>query len=157
MAYHIAHANIGKLLAPIDDPKIDDFKNNLELINKLADESKGFVWRLKDEESDDATAIQAFNAPNIVVNLSVWETIDDWYQYTYHSHHTDFFRRRAEWFHKMDKSSMVLWWVEAGTLPPTEDIPKKLAMLNEHGPTPLAFTFKQQFSIEEMLAHSQKA
>lgn len=156
MDYHIAQGNIGKLIAPIDDPKIADFKNNLDLINQLAEDSKGFVWRLRDD-SNNATEIRLFDDPDMLVNLSVWETIDDLYQYTYYSHHTDFFRRRSEWFHKMDTSPVVMWWIKAGTLPLATDLPKKFAYLNEHGPTPLAFTFKQRFTVEEMLAYTEKA
>ena len=32
---------------------------------------------------------------------------------------------------------------------------ERLALLEKHGPTPLAFTFKQRFTVEEMLAHSE--
>ena len=54
-AVHLADFNIARLRAPIDDPMIDDFRNNLEPVNRLADESPGFVWRLQDD-SGDATA-----------------------------------------------------------------------------------------------------
>lgn len=156
MDYHLAQANIGRLLAPIDDPQIAGFKNNLDKINALAETSPGFVWRLKDD-SNNATDIRLFDDPNMLVNLSVWESIDALYQYTYYSEHTAFFRRRAEWFEKLPTSPVVLWWIPADTLPKAEDLPKKFDHLETHGSTPLAFTFKERFTAEEMLAYTQKA
>ena len=41
---------------------------------------------------------------------------------------------------------LVLWWVPAGALPTVEDAESRLAALEEHGPTPYAFTFKRPFS-----------
>ena len=43
--YHLAQINIGRLLAPIDDPKIAEFVAQLDAINALADKAPGFVWR----------------------------------------------------------------------------------------------------------------
>lgn len=43
MTYHLAQINIGRLIAPIDDPKIAEFVAQLEPINALADEAPGFV------------------------------------------------------------------------------------------------------------------
>ena len=47
---------------------------------------------------------------------------------------------------------MVMWYVPAGTLPTPQDAKAKLEYVEQHGPTPLAFTFKQRFTVEEMLA-----
>lgn len=41
--YHIAQINIARMLAPIDDPIMDEFVAQLEPINALADASPGFV------------------------------------------------------------------------------------------------------------------
>ena len=55
---HLAQLNVGRLRAPLDDPMIDDFRNNLAAVNALAEASPGFVWRLQDE-AGDATGIKA--------------------------------------------------------------------------------------------------
>jgi len=47
--YHLAQVNISRLLAPIDDPLIANFKAALDPINALAESSPGFVWRLKSD------------------------------------------------------------------------------------------------------------
>ena len=41
--YHIAQINIGRILAPIDDPLMAEFVAQLPPINALADSSPGFV------------------------------------------------------------------------------------------------------------------
>jgi hypothetical protein len=95
--FHLAQVNIARMRAPLDDPQMADFMNNLAVINALAEQTPGFVWRLKDEIGD-ATSIRVFEDKRILVNMSVWESIDALFQYAYYSQHADFFRRRMEWF-----------------------------------------------------------
>jgi len=47
--HHLAQLNIARLLKPIDHPQIAEFVDNLDRINALAENIKGFVWRLEDE------------------------------------------------------------------------------------------------------------
>ncbi|GGY78354.1 DUF3291 domain-containing protein [Marinobacter zhanjiangensis] len=141
--YHIAQLNIATLVAPIDSPQLADFVANLDRINALAEVSPGFVWRLQTEDGD-ATGIDYFGSDKIV-NLSVWDSIEALHRYVYQSAHVEIMRRKKEWFHKMRESHMVLWWVPAGHTPSIEEAAQKLGMLQEHGPTAGAFTFKQAF------------
>lgn len=143
--YHLAQLNISKLLKPIDHPQLAEFVNNLDKINALAENSKGFVWRLKDK-SGNATGIQAFDDPMIVVNMSVWERIDDLKTFTYRSEHVDFIRKRNDWFEKPASNYMVMWWIKKGYVPTPEEGKNRLDHLNEHGPTAYAFTFRKIFA-----------
>ena len=113
MTHHLAQINIARLLAPIDDPRIADFVAQLDEINKLAEQSPGFVWRLK-SDSGNATDVVFNDDPFVIVNMSVWESIEALRGYAYTSKHVDVFRRRAEWFEKMDKPQYCLWWVPGG-------------------------------------------
>jgi hypothetical protein len=58
-------------------------------------------------------------------------------------------KRRAEWFEKFDGMYMALWWVPAGHLPGMDEARKRLAHLEEHGPTPFAFTFQKPLPPDE--------
>jgi len=69
--YHLAQINIGRLVAPIDDTRIAEFVAQLDPINALAEESPGFVWRLK-SDSGNATDIAYNDDPFVIVNMSVW-------------------------------------------------------------------------------------
>lgn len=46
---HMAQMNMGYLLHPIDDPRIAEFADNSDWVNRVAERSRGFVWRMKDE------------------------------------------------------------------------------------------------------------
>jgi len=151
MAYHLAQINIGRIVDEIDSPAMSGFTNALDTINAVADQAPGFVWRLQTAEGD-ATAIHVYDDSYILINMSVWESVEALFNYVYASDHTDFFRRRAEWFTRMDVPHMTLWWVPEGHLPTPEEGKTKLEILREKGATPLAFTFKQRFTVEEFLA-----
>lgn len=139
---HLAQINIGRLLAPIDDPLIADFVRQLDDINALAESSPGFVWRLKDDTSNDATSINVFGDPLIIVNMSVWESIEDLKNFAYKSAHVQVFRDRARWFDKMEVAHMALWWVPIGAMPTAEEGRDRLLYLRENGESEWAFTFR---------------
>jgi hypothetical protein len=141
MSYHLAQINIARLLAPIDDPLIADFVRQLDDINALAESSPGFVWRLK-EESGNATNIDVFGDSLLIVNMSVWESIEDLKNFAYKSAHVQVFCDRTRWFEKMEVAHMALWWVPAGTLPTAEEGRDRLLYLREHGESDWAFTFR---------------
>src|SRR5260370_10577488 len=116
MRYHLAQINISRLVAPLDDPKIAEFVAQLEPINALADRAPGFVWRLQ-SESGNATDIAYSDDPFIIVNMSVWESIEALREFAYKSGHVQVFRDRAQWFEKAAKPMYCLWWVPAGHRP----------------------------------------
>ena len=140
----LAQLNIGKPKFPLDHPGIADFMDNLVLINGIAEQSPGFIWRLKDE-SGDATSIQSFDDPDILVNMSVWESIHALKQFMFKSNHVDFLKRRSEWFHKMPQSAYVMWWIEDGHIPSVTEAKQKLTYLHTHGESADAFTMAGRF------------
>jgi hypothetical protein len=52
LTHHVAEINIGRLIAPLDDPRIAGFVAQLDPVNRIADASPGFVWRLQSEEGN---------------------------------------------------------------------------------------------------------
>lgn len=148
---HLAQLNIAKAKYALEAPEIKEFVDNLEPVNDLAESSKGFVWRLQDE-SGDATNIQAFTDPNIIVNMSVWDSVDALKNFMFRTHHKDFLRRKKEWFHNIPEDSYVLWWIPIGHSPTVEEAVEKLEYLRSNGDTPKAFSFKSNFSADEYLA-----
>jgi heme-degrading monooxygenase HmoA len=139
---HLAQLNIGRLVAPDDDPQVAEFMAALDPINALADASPGFVWRLQDD-TGNATSIQAFDDASIIVNLSVWESLADLRAFVYATEHKRYLARRREWFQAFDALFVVLWHVPAGHIPATAEARERLAHLEAHGPTPHAFTFRE--------------
>ena len=135
----------------MDDPAMADFVAQLDAINALADGSAGFVWRLQDD-SVNATAIQGFDDPRMLLNLSVWETSEDLFAYVYKSGHAKVMARRRDWFERGDGPSTVLWWVPAGHIPDLDEAKARLDALGQNGPGPTAFTFKERFPAPEAAA-----
>lgn len=144
--FHIAQINVARALAPMNDPLMADFVAQLDEINALAERSEGFVWRLQDE-AGNATSIKVYEDNFIIINMSVWESIDALYQYTYYSAHVNVFRQRKAWFEKFGRPHMALWWIPAEELPTALDGRERLEHLQTHGPSPYAFTFKERFPI----------
>ncbi len=140
----IAQLNIALPLEPLDSPALAEFVAALEPVNALADSSPGFVWRLQDE-TGDATSIRAFEDERLIVNMSVWESIEALWAFVHEGGHLAVMRRRREWFTRIAESHLCLWWVPSGELPTVEQARERLEHLQEHGPSPHAFTFKQRF------------
>jgi len=143
-------------MAPLDDPLLADFMAQLDAVNALAERTPGFVWRLK-SDSGNATDIRAFDDPLMIVNMSVWESPDALFAFTYKTAHTKVMNRRKEWFESLPGPHMVLWWVPAGTRPTVEEAKQRLDYLAIHGPTAAAFTFKVRFPAPADLAAKSAA
>jgi hypothetical protein len=144
--FQLAQLNLAKPRYPLDDPRMAEVMDNLNRINELGKAAPGFVWILEDD-SGNATAIHAFEDPSILINLTVWESIETLRAFAYQTEHVDYVRRRHEWFEPM-KPYMVLWWVPAGSLPSISDSKDRIAHFATHGPTPYAFTFSRLFQPE---------
>jgi heme-degrading monooxygenase HmoA len=141
---HLAQINIARAKAPINDPLMSGFVARLDDVNALADTSQGFVWRLKTEEGN-ATSLQPYDDPRVMVNLSVWETPEHLKQFVYKSAHTDVMRQRRQWFDRMGEVHMAMWWIERGHVPTVAEAKERLQYLRVHGESEFAFSFASLF------------
>jgi hypothetical protein len=142
--WHLAQINVARLRAPIDDPLVAEFVGGLEPVNELADASPGFVWRLQ-TEAGNATSVQAYADELVIVNMSVWESLEQLADFVYRSAHTEFLRRKRAWFERMIEAHIALWWIEGGFLPSVADGVARLETLRAKGPCADAFTFRNAF------------
>jgi Domain of unknown function (DUF3291) len=132
----------------MDSPIMADFVAQLPAINKLAEESPGFVWRLQGE-SGDATGIRPYEDPEMALNASVWESVEHLRDYVYRSAHVQPLRDRTQWFEKPREPHMALWWIPAGHIPTVAECVERLDFLRTHGETPVAFTFARPYPVPE--------
>ena len=153
--YQLAQLNTARMKESLESPSMADFVANLDRINSLAEQSPGFIWRLKDEEGD-ATAIRPFGE-NVLVNMSVWRDVASLSRYAFKSAHVEIMRRRREWFEKMAEAYAVLWWVPYGHRPSTSEAAERLVLLQRRGPSPQAFTFKESFPAPDAAGTNQSA
>jgi len=142
--FHLAQVNIALPLEPLESARLREFVEGLEPVNALADASPGFVWRLQTDDGD-ATGIRAFGDHRLIVNMSVWESLEALRAFVYASGHVAYMRRRREWFERME-TYFALWWVQAGHVPSVAEAEQRLGTLQAIGPSPEAFTFRRHFS-----------
>ncbi|MEW7289249.1 DUF3291 domain-containing protein [Aquimarina sp. 2304DJ70-9] len=144
---YIAEINLAKMKAPLDSPILKEFVDFLEPINKLADESLGFVWRLKDDEGNSfASTASQLEDDMILVNMSVWKDLEALKSYTYDTAHSYFVRAGRKWFKRMKSPHVALWWVDHDQIPTVEEALSKIKLIEKHGPTSEAFNFKQVYN-----------
>ena len=141
---HLAELNIGRLVAPTDDPRVKDFMDNLDRINGLGKRMPGFVWMMEGsgEPGTGNTETAIDGDPQFVSNLSVWEDVESLETFVWGTIHKQFYDRKAEWFEVMGEQHFVMWWVEEGHRPTLDEALDRLAHLKEHGPSDHAFGWK---------------
>ncbi len=135
---HVAELNIVHRRYELDDPRFADFINNLDRINALAERSPGFVWRLKDD-SGTSIRIETGDDPTLLPNLSVWESMEALYRFTFQTVHARIYDRRLEWFDPHAEAHFVMWYVPVGHQPSLDEAFAQLGALQQHGPTERVF------------------
>ncbi len=135
---HLAQLNVATAVDDIDSDRLADFVGALDHIDALAERSPGFVWRTQDE-AGNATGIKTSNDPRFIVNLSVWETPEQFERFVWLTVHKRFQARRAEWFEPPKEAYFVIWWVPVGHRPTADEALDRLADLRANGPTARAF------------------
>ena len=144
--YHIAQVNVSLPLEPLESDRLAPFVAALDPVNAVADTAPGFVWRLQTEDGN-ATAVKVLGDDRLIVNLTVWESVEALGDFVFRSAaHLDVLRRRRQWFATPQQAMTTLWWVPAGTVPTVAEAEQRLIHLREHGPTPHAFTFREPFA-----------
>ncbi|WP_046245394.1 DUF3291 domain-containing protein [Hymenobacter terrenus] len=139
---HFAELNIARMLvSSIEDPVMASFVAQLDAINALAERSPGFVWRLKDD-AGNATSMQPYDDERIIVNLSVWESVETMLAFAYQSAHATVLRNRQQWFERLEQPAVVIWPVAPGHQPTLAEAKARLAFLQAHGASDYAFDFK---------------
>jgi hypothetical protein len=143
--FHLAQFNIGRMKAPLESPTMEGFVSRLPAVNALAEASEGFVWRLQTSDGD-ATSLRPYDDPAIIVNMSVWTSPEALKAFVYRSGHAEPLRRRLDWFESMPKPFQVMWWIPVGHRPTVAEARARLAFLERHGDTAVAFGMMRPFA-----------
>ena len=89
--------------------------------------------------------MQAYDDPLVLVNMSVWESVEALRQYVYKSAHAGVLRDRTKWFEKPAQAHMAMWWIEAGHIPSVAEARERLEHRQKWGDSPIAFSFGKIF------------
>ena len=145
--HHLAQINIAKLIAPLEDPLIKEFRESIDFVNQVGSESPGFLWIYKaDDGSSSSYEENLYEDPLIVVNYTLWENYESLHHFVFNTVHSYFLKNRKRWFSKLEQPHVAMWWVPAGTIPTIEDAKEKLAQLEKNGPGPEVFTMRKRYS-----------
>tara|TARA_R100000365_G_C2744254_1_gene72996 strand:- start:510 stop:1028 length:519 start_codon:yes stop_codon:yes gene_type:complete len=141
MEMHLAELNIGRLIAPTDDPRVKEFMDNLDFINGLGKQMPGFVWMMEGsgEPGKGNTENKIGGDPQFVSNLTVWEDVESLERFVWGTVHRKFYERREEWFEILGGMHFVMWWVEPGHQPTLDEALERLAARQRDGDSDFAF------------------
>lgn len=149
MTHHLAQLNIAQMRAPLADPVMAGFVAQIDEMNAAAEASPGFIWRLAMDDNE-AGSLSVFGRQQLLLNLSVWTSVEALRDYAYRGIHAGPLRDRDRWFLPMDPPTSVLWWVPSGHRPDGEEGKQRLERLTLHGPAVEAFTFGKRFPPPEL-------
>lgn len=141
----LAQTNLAWLRYPFDDPRMAPMRDEIDRINRIGDDSPGFVWRFQ-TDAGDATDVRVLGDPTVLFNLSIWRSVEDLRRYVYDTEHLDFLRRRREWFRPPAKAPLAMWWITDGARPTISEAMARLDRLWRDGPTPEAFTLQTAYA-----------
>ena len=138
---HLAELNIGRLVAPTDDPKVAEFMGALDKINGLGKRMPGFVWMMEGsgEPGTGNTENNIGDDPQFVANLTVWESVETLENFVWNTVHKQFYDRRKDWFEVLGQMHFVMWWIEDDHRPTLEEGLERLEHLKTHGNSARAF------------------
>jgi hypothetical protein len=148
--YRLAQVNIGRIVAPMDSQEMHGFASNLDFINGQAEQSQGFIWRLTGDDNN-ATSIKIFDDDLVIINMSVWDSVDALYKFTYSADHLAMLKRRREWFSKFNGAFFAMWYVHKDQMPTAADALLRISYIAKYGDTPHAFGFKHRFTVQQFL------
>lgn len=144
---HLAQVNVARALYPIDTPQMSGFVGALDRMNALADAHEGFVWRWPGD-ADTAAPFHMWGDPRIIINMSVWRSIETLGRYAYETAHVKVFERREKWFEPLGRPALALWWIDVGTTPTVNEAQARLDALAANGPTAETFNFGSAFAAD---------
>jgi hypothetical protein len=144
--HHLAEFNIGVLRYDWDDPRLADFADNVDRVNRIAQRSPGFVWQMSPEDMEaaqkDPNGPLGGN-PRTASTLSVWRDAASLEHFVWNTIHKAFFERRAEWYASEEQGGfgvrLVLWWVAEGHQPSIAEAADRMHRLARVGDTERAF------------------
>ncbi|MEL7028775.1 MAG: DUF3291 domain-containing protein [Pseudomonadota bacterium] len=139
--FHLAELNVGRLLAPTDDPRVAEFMANLDRINGLGKRMPGFVWMMEGsgEPGVGNTEAKIDGDPRFVANLTVWEDVQSLERFVWGTVHRRFYERRHEWFEVLGRMHFVMWRVPAGHQPTLDEALDRLKHRQDVGDSDHAF------------------
>ncbi|MBN7776752.1 DUF3291 domain-containing protein [Nitratireductor aquimarinus] len=162
----LALYTFGVFSKPADDPANDGFHRRNDPIFELVDQAEGLIARSGYASDPGPLSWGEEVYPRFYeergdgwspATLSLWTDMEALFSFTYFGLHAEALRRGRDWFEKPQWPPLAMWWHHEETYPVWAEAVRRHAHLHEHGPTPVAFTFKQPFDEKGMPVKLDKA
>ncbi|WP_338452795.1 DUF3291 domain-containing protein [Niallia oryzisoli] len=136
---------VGRLNHPYDHPVSRGF---YEMGYKVMLQASVTGQLIKEFSSDGLTFPEEAKGKGYpVLILTVWESLQSLFRFTYSGKHSQALRNRSRWIEPYQEKhlSYVVWWTEKVTDVSWEEAFKRYNYYTQHGSTPFAFDFKNAF------------
>ena len=152
----LAQTNIARFRWPLTDPRMTGFREQIDPIHRLAEDSEGFVWRFAgDYQPRDLGP--PWDDPLLFFNLSLWRDFECLSRFVRRPAHQEIMRSRSFWTAPAPGPSMALWWVEADVRPTVSDAIDAISSIAERGDSRRAFTSRSPLcQLEHWLASASQ-
>ncbi|MFF4710516.1 DUF3291 domain-containing protein [Streptomyces eurythermus] len=164
----VAFTTFAILKKPYGHPEVQEFDDRTPPTFEQAEHSPGFIARAKEGAGQshltnferDWGEWGRFDVPRFYTGgrtdetdsrastLSLWTDLDSVFSFVYTGLHRATLSKRHEWFLKPEWPSYAAWWVSDDTIPTWSDACERLEHLHDHGPSPVAFTFRRPFAAD---------
>lgn len=151
----LAFMTIGVLHAVEEHPAVQEYVELGGLNFSRAEASYGFIDRSRYDVEAEATTWGAIAAPDYFVergladrlaqSLSLWQTLEAVYAFSYSGVHAESLSRRKKWFVHPEWPNYVVWWVDDDHIPSWHEAYAHYEQLRRVGPSPEAFDFKYPY------------
>lgn len=135
---HLAVVSVAKPRYPMTDGRMLGFVEAVDRINRLAEQSPGFVWRHRGPVGH-ADLLQGVGG-DLLLNLSLWEDYPSFHAFTYRGLHGRYLSSRDRWFAPLPGPTTALWWLPRDDHPDPDEAIARLELVRREGPSPRAFT-----------------
>jgi len=151
----IAFFTLGVLKAPVGDSAVQGFVDRIGDVYAAAEGSAGFFDRsvrdLQTWEHSWGPVVAPRCVPRelpltrLAMTLTLWRDLESVAAFAYHGVHREALSKRGDWFDGGTWPAYVAWWVDGRHQPDWTEAVDRIDHLHDHGPTPVAFSFRQPF------------
>lgn len=154
----VAFMTIGVLHVQEEHPAVQEYMDIGGVNFSMAETSYGFIDRTRYDAATEAATWGIIAAPEFFVavgladrlaqSLSLWQTLEAVFAFSYSGVHAEALSRRKEWFVHPEWPNYVVWWVDDDHISSWQEAYFRYERLRRDGPSPEAFDFKRPFTTD---------
>ncbi|WP_181443459.1 DUF3291 domain-containing protein [Porphyrobacter sp. YT40] len=132
--------NLFYLRAEGGDPALTDYFASLDRVNEAAQKAVGFVWLSGHLKGPFGHPVLVEDHERTVLNMSVWRDMESMVAFVYSGEHAHAMARLSNTTEKIVGLYNVVWPIEPGHSPTSQEGFLRLSHLRSYGPSHFAWT-----------------